>query len=251
MSYSRKQHEKNELDVYDEPKGEQEQHVGDNNTPMTNLGSDSDFDDDPFSDDEDLDDVLTKAEEVKKIRLTQAPTKPQTLQEEEDDNVVEVIENQHLRPRVGTTQRERLQKGSEIEKAQDQSAGNNTNAPDIDLLKGENLILRSRLEQRAKETNELRTTLTSLYESKLSAKDKLIESLKDSIAKVREDYQFLETDNRNMNNRYHQISPAHLPKKRRLHEDSSFQFDTSNTSFEENDINTPSKVAPHPAHHST
>ncbi|GME80661.1 unnamed protein product [Ambrosiozyma monospora] len=217
---------------------------------MTDLGSDSDFDDDPFSDDEDLDDVLTKAEQVKKIRLTQAPTKPQTQQEQEDDDdVVEVIENQHLRPRVGTTQRERLQKGSAIEKEQGQSAGNNTNAPDIDLLKGENLILRSRLDQRAKETQELRTTLTSLYESKLSAKDKLIESLKDSIAKVREDYQFLETDNRNMNNRYHQISPAHLPKKRKLHEDTSFQFDTSNTSFDENEMNTPSKVAP--AHHSS
>ena len=166
-------------------------------------------DDDWFDDsDVDFDEVFsTAAEEAKKVQVESKATS----QYSEGPKDRTTIEDATVSP----VSRREINHSSEIhdrniedtnnnnsDNKEDGDDGNKDGNEDILTLKGENSILRAKLEEVTKKQEEEQKQLTDRLRAKMREKELKIEALNENVVKIKEENEFLMSENKTLSGKY-------------------------------------------------
>ncbi|KAF6015318.1 hypothetical protein HII13_000254 [Brettanomyces bruxellensis] len=174
----------------------------------TNTSEGEDMEDDWFDDsDVDFDEVFSTAAEAKKVQ-TESKATSQYSEGDKEDGGRTIIEDATVSP---VSRREINNAGKVLEGSNDNinkgtKPDENENSADrnedILTLKGENSILRAKLEQITKKQEEEQKQLTDRLRARMKEKESKIEALNDNIVKIKEENEFLMSENKTLTGKY-------------------------------------------------
>ncbi|QOU21626.1 hypothetical protein BRETT_001351 [Brettanomyces bruxellensis] len=174
----------------------------------TNTSEGEDMEDDWFDDsDVDFDEVFSTAAEAKKVQ-TESKTTSQYSEGDKEDGGRTIIEDATVSPvsrreidnagKVLEGSNDNINKGTKPDENENSADGNE----DILTLKGENSILRAKLEQITKKQEEEQKQLTDRLRARMKEKESKIEALNDNIVKIKEENEFLMSENKTLTGKY-------------------------------------------------